>query len=48
MSNKSNDLGKILKQQRILIPLTLKELANISGVSDSHLVHKSKIRARGV
>lgn len=37
MNNKSNDLGRIIKQQRILIPLTLKELANISGVSDSHL-----------
>ena len=32
-----NDLGKILKQQRLMIPLTLKELAHASGVSTSHL-----------
>ena len=37
MNNKSNDLGRIIKQQRILIPLTLKELADISKVSSSHL-----------
>jgi transcriptional regulator with XRE-family HTH domain len=33
----SNDLGKILKQQRITVPLTLQELAATSGVSSSHL-----------
>jgi transcriptional regulator with XRE-family HTH domain len=33
----SNDLGKILKQQRITVPLTLQELAAESGVSSSHL-----------
>ena len=33
----NNDLGKILKQQRITVPLTLQELAAISGVSSSHL-----------
>jgi transcriptional regulator with XRE-family HTH domain len=33
----NNDLGKILKQQRISIPLTLQELAAESGVSSSHL-----------
>ena len=33
----SNDLGKILKQQRVMVPLTLKELAAASGVSASHL-----------
>ena len=27
-----NDLGKILKQQRLMIPLTLSELAVASGV----------------
>ena len=32
-----SDLGKILKQQRISVPLTLQELAAISSVSSSHL-----------
>lgn len=32
-----NDLGRIIKQQRITIPLTLQELAAKSGVSSSHL-----------
>ena len=32
-----NDLGKIIKQQRITIPLTLQELTAKSGVSSSHL-----------
>jgi transcriptional regulator with XRE-family HTH domain len=32
-----NDLGKILKQQRITVSLTLQELAEASGVSSSHL-----------
>jgi transcriptional regulator with XRE-family HTH domain len=32
-----NDLGKILKQQRITVPLTLQELAAASDVSSSHL-----------
>jgi len=36
-SYSSSDLGKILKQQRISIPLTLQELAAESGVSSSHL-----------
>ncbi|MFC1957908.1 helix-turn-helix domain-containing protein, partial [Chloroflexota bacterium] len=36
MRNDSN-LGKILKQQRTTIPLTLKELTATSGVSASHL-----------
>jgi transcriptional regulator with XRE-family HTH domain len=36
MSN-NNDLGKIIKQQRITSPLTLQELAEKSGVSSSHL-----------
>jgi transcriptional regulator with XRE-family HTH domain len=36
MSN-NNDLGKIIKQQRITTPLTLQELAKESGVSSSHL-----------
>ncbi len=36
MTNNS-DLGKVLKQQRINVPLTLQELAAESGVSSSHL-----------
>jgi len=31
------DLGKLLKQRRVMIPLTLQELARASGVSTSHL-----------
>ena len=37
MDNLNNDLGKILKQQRITVPLTLQELSAESGVSASHL-----------
>lgn len=33
----NSDLGKIIKQQRIKVPLTLQELAAESGVSSSHL-----------
>ena len=33
----TNDLGKIIKQQRLSIPLTLQELTVKSGVSSSHL-----------
>ncbi len=36
-TNNSENLGRILKQQRIVIPLTLQELATISGISSSHL-----------
>ena len=32
-----NDLGRILKQRRVMIPLTLHELATAAGVSPSHL-----------
>lgn len=32
-----DDLGKIIKRQRVMAPLTLWELANLSGVSPSHL-----------
>ena len=44
MSRTNSELGKILKKQRISIPLTLQELATISGVSASHLgrIEKSK------
>ena len=37
MEGDINNLGRILKQQRIAIPLTLQELAAASGVSSSHL-----------
>ena len=37
MDYANNDLGKILKQQRITVPLTLQELAAESNVSSSHL-----------
>jgi transcriptional regulator with XRE-family HTH domain len=37
MEYNNNDLGKIIKQQRITVPLTLQELAAVSGVSSSHL-----------
>ena len=36
-SGYENHLGKIIKQQRISLPLTLQELAAKSGVSASHL-----------
>ena len=32
-----NDLGKILKQRRLMMPLTLQELASAASVSSSHL-----------
>ena len=37
MTTASNEIGKTLKQQRVLIPMTLRELAARSGVSSSHL-----------
>lgn len=39
MDNNNNDqnLGRMLKRQRIMVPLTLRELAAVSGVSSSHL-----------
>ncbi|MFC1991579.1 helix-turn-helix domain-containing protein [Chloroflexota bacterium] len=36
-ADKNNNLGNILKQQRLMIPLTLRELADMSGISPSHL-----------
>jgi len=36
-SNNGNYLGRILKQRRVMIPLTLRGLAVISGMSPSHL-----------
>jgi len=32
-----NDLGKLLKQRRLMIPMTLQELSAATGVSPSHL-----------
>ena len=32
-----SDLGKILRQRRVMVPLTLQELAHASGLSPSHL-----------
>ena len=32
-----NDLGKILKQRRVMIPMTLLDLARATGISSSHL-----------
>ena len=37
MSANNTDLGKILKHQRLMIPLTLRKLAAMSGISSSHL-----------
>ncbi|MDD4859764.1 MAG: helix-turn-helix transcriptional regulator [Dehalococcoidales bacterium] len=35
--NSESNLGRILKQQRVNIPLTLQELASLAKVSSSHL-----------
>jgi transcriptional regulator with XRE-family HTH domain len=37
MRDVNTNLGKILKQQRLSLPLTLRELSVMSGVSASHL-----------
>jgi len=37
VNNRNKEIGKIIKQQRIMLPLTLKELSEASGVSSSHL-----------
>jgi transcriptional regulator with XRE-family HTH domain len=37
IKNTRKDLGKILKQRRLSIPMTLRELSAKSGVSQSHL-----------
>ena len=36
-SNNQNNLGEIIKQRRVTIPLTLQKLSASSGVSTSHL-----------
>ena len=35
--DKSKNLGAILKQQRLMVPLTLRKLTDLSSVSSSHL-----------
>lgn len=37
MTGNRNDLGRILRQQRIMRELTLQQLSQMSGVSSSHL-----------
>ena len=37
MERNETELGRILKQQRVALPLTLQELSATSGVSSSHL-----------
>lgn len=32
-----NDLGRMIKQQRIAVPLTLRQLSTVSDISASHL-----------
>lgn len=37
-SNRSGDnLGRVLKGRRLMVPLTLREMSDLSGVSSSHL-----------
>jgi transcriptional regulator with XRE-family HTH domain len=36
-NNNSVELGEMIRRQRVTIPLTLQELATMSGVSPSHL-----------
>ena len=37
MAKNNNDLGKLLKQRRLMVPMTLQELAAVAQVSVSHL-----------
>jgi len=37
MTMETNDLGAIIKQQRVMAPMTLQELAATTGISPSHL-----------
>jgi len=36
-NNNAKHLGRILKQRRLMIPVTLRKVAAISGISSSHL-----------
>ena len=35
--NNRNNLGEIIRRQRVMVPLTLQELSAMAGVSPSHL-----------
>ncbi len=37
LNNDRDDLGKIIRQRRVMMPLTLQELGATAGVSPSHL-----------
>ncbi len=37
MTNNSQNLGRILKQRRLMIPLTLRQITATSSISSSHL-----------
>jgi len=37
VDKKNNDFGRFIRQQRVMIPMTLHELSSQSGVSPSHL-----------
>ncbi len=37
MIDSRTNLGRIIKQHRVMVPLTLKELATMAGMSSSHL-----------
>jgi len=36
-SEQIGELGRIIRQQRLMLPLTLQEVAAMSGISASHL-----------
>ena len=36
-NNSGENLGRILKQRRLMVSLTLREMAAVSGISSSHL-----------
>jgi len=37
LNNDNENLGRIIKQRRVMVPLTLRELTAMSGVSSSHV-----------
>jgi len=37
LDNNRENLGELIRQRRVIVPLTLQELSAISGVSPSHL-----------
>ena len=37
LNNDNKNLGRIIKQRRVMVPLTLRELTAMSGVSSSHV-----------